>query len=1469
MIFRPFFLFIFLCFSTIGYAGITIDSTHTTSSTCADNGTITIYAHTTGGALLYAIISGPHISPNQSSDQFINLPSGVYQLLVTDAAHDTVRIADTVRGSYTSPNFTPTHKNPLCPGTATGIIVGNPQNAGTPPFTWALTNLTTNITTTQASDSFYNLPVGNYSLREYDSCQNFATYPITLTVPNDSFSFIGVTNRIYNCDSVSLEIALLIYGTTFAAPYTIKVQTHNGAYQHIVTDIFYTAPTAQIFENVGGVSYGDSISFTITDACGRSVYRANTVSAFNINATYSSITDSCRVLYTGEFYVAAGLGQSNVNPTYMPEPITVVVRNVSTGALLDSTITNDTVNHFSEFGFSAALPAGQSYKVKITDGCGHSDTATYQWPSAPQGTTTNNIIHLSCMDSTASIEVLWQNTFFSLPTFHLLSGPTHIGSTKPHYVYSDTIIYPQTHLGVGNGSNGYYVQLTNLAVGTYHYSVSDSCGNTLIDSFTIIPANLNSDTFHASYINGCPGENTIIVSKDNFCYAFLIYGSNNVSLNSLFDTVGSLSAGTYVLSLAYSQTTYDIPVNLNPYCQLIRDTIVIPPYQTPQVASSTQISCHGLEYVVLLPDSATGVAPYKYQLISGPQTTGVQSSNIFGLTQAGAYTARITDTCGFAGTYTFTLDTVTFGPIITAGTTCVGNSVTISCLSSPYATYLWHLPSGGTYTGSSLYINPISFSNYGTYNISKIVNIDGCRDTFYATYKLSGTGSSGISASVCSGQSYLFAGISHSQSGTYYDTIPASPCDSIVILTLTIRAPGYDSVSQIICTGQSVTVGTHTYTTTGIYRDTFVTAGCDSFHILNLQVSGFRHGAISQTICTGQSYSFDGTSLSQSGIYYDTLTTSGCDSIVTLTLTVSSPAYDSVSQSICTGQSVTVGTHIYTTTGIYRDTFTTVNCDSIHVLSLLVSGYKYGFASATICQGQNLPFGNQTLTQSGIYFDTIPTSGCDSIVTLTLAVTVPAYDSVSQTICAGQSVTVGTNTYTTTGIYRDTFMTAGCDSIHVLNLTVGNYNLGFSSQTICQGQSLSFGTLTLTQAGTYYDTIPTTGCDSIAALTLSVTAPAYDSVSQSICTGQSVTVGTNTYTTTGMYRDTFTTANCDSIHVLNLTVGYLRGSISQTICIGHSIQFGGQILTQPGVYYDTITSVSCDSIVTLTLTTTTPAYDSVTASICDGQSIHVGIHTYTTAGIYRDTFTTINCDSIHVLNLTVGAPKNGSMSETICQGESLTIGTHTYTQAGTYLDSLLTAGGCDSVLTLQLTVNPVVSPTVSITVSHGPVISGIQIDTFTASYANCPDPYFSWFKDIVPLGIHTPVAIVSYPAGEADSILCRINCPDGCPANSITFSNSLFTGISQLSFIEGVNIYPNPTLGSFNMDINAPSIIMKDAQISVMDMFGQSIVMKQVTLRAGYNKEMISMAEAASGVYIVQLTLDGQSLYYRLVLDKQ
>ena len=47
------------------------------------------------------------------------------------------------------------------------------------------------------------------------------------------------------------------------------------------------------------------------------------------------------------------------------------------------------------------------------------------------------------------------------------------------------------------------------------------------------------------------------------------------------------------------------------------------------------------------------------------------------------------------------------------------------------------------------------------------------------------------------------------------------------------------------------------------------------------------------------------------------------------------------------------------------------------------------------------------------------------------------------------------------------------------------------------------------------------------------------------------------------------------------------------------------------------------------------------------------------------------------------------MTERICEGDSYTVGTSTYTATGIYTDVLTSASGCDSTVTLTLTVDPV------------------------------------------------------------------------------------------------------------------------------------------------------------------------------------
>jgi gliding motility-associated-like protein len=67
------------------------------------------------------------------------------------------------------------------------------------------------------------------------------------------------------------------------------------------------------------------------------------------------------------------------------------------------------------------------------------------------------------------------------------------------------------------------------------------------------------------------------------------------------------------------------------------------------------------------------------------------------------------------------------------------------------------------------------------------------------------------------------------------------------------------------------------------------------------------------------------------------------------------------------------------------------------------------------------------------------------------------------------------------------------------------------------------------------------------------------------------------------------------------------------------------------------------------------------------------------------------CDSILTISLSFYADATHQLSEVICAGESFSFGQENLTQTGTYQDILVSAHGCDSVVTLHLTVTPRIS----------------------------------------------------------------------------------------------------------------------------------------------------------------------------------
>jgi hypothetical protein len=255
-----------------------------------------------------------------------------------------------------------------------------------------------------------------------------------------------------------------------------------------------------------------------------------------------------------------------------------------------------------------------------------------------------------------------------------------------------------------------------------------------------------------------------------------------------------------------------------------------------------------------------------------------------------------------------------------------------------------------------------------------------------------------------------------------------------------------------------------------------------------------------------------------------------------------------------------------------------------------------------------------------------------------------------------------------------------------LNLTVNPKTSSTINQTICQGSSF----LGRTTSGTYIDTLigaNSKGCDSIRTLNLSVNPKSYSTINQIICEGDTFL----NRTASGSYIDTLIGVNifgCDSIRTLNLTVNpKTYSTINQTICEGQS--FLGRTIS--GTYIDTMigsNSMGCDSIRTLMLTVNPKSYGSFSQSICQGQSYSFNGINRTTSGVYLDTLIdSKGCDSILTLNLIVNPKTYSTINKNICQGASF-LGR---TISGTYIDTLIgvNSNGCDSIRTLVLTVNNV------------------------------------------------------------------------------------------------------------------------------------------------------------------------------------
>jgi len=370
----------------------------------------------------------------------------------------------------------------------------------------------------------------------------------------------------------------------------------------------------------------------------------------------------------------------------------------------------------------------------------------------------------------------------------------------------------------------------------------------------------------------------------------------------------------------------------------------------------------------------------------------------------------------------------------------------------------------------------------------------------------------------------------------------------------------------------------------------------------------------------------------------------------------------------------------------------------------------------------------------------------------------------------------------------------------------------------------------------YFEVIDANGCVVSDSVFVNQPVEILTQNTQFICSGQSVLVGSNVYDVTGFYIDTLISSlGCDSIVYTDLNVSNVLSSTNYvTSCYNYN--WNGINYDSSGIYSFVINSTTgCDSVIILDLTINNSSSSTTNITACDSYDWN-GI-TYTSSGSYDYvTQNTNGCDSVATLNLTINNSNIGIDTQTACD-------TYTWIDGNTYTSSnntatytLTNASGCDSVVTLDLTINNTINYSQDVAICYGDIISvGVSIYDTTGVYTDiltningCDSLIVTYLTvsilnseiiyslldnqlsvDVVSInGLNnTPYSYI-WSTGETNEIISPqyngfywvvVYDANGCYSDTSFYEIDFINNVQESSFNDDFVIYPNPTINILNV----------------------------------------------------------------------
>ena len=254
-----------------------------------------------------------------------------------------------------------------------------------------------------------------------------------------------------------------------------------------------------------------------------------------------------------------------------------------------------------------------------------------------------------------------------------------------------------------------------------------------------------------------------------------------------------------------------------------------------------------------------------------------------------------------------------------------------------------------------------------------------------------------------------------------------------------------------------------------------------------------------------------------------------------------------------------------------------------------------------------------------------------------------------------------------------------------------------------------------------------------------------------------------------------------------------------------------------------------------------PAFSCVPNIATDVQS-SCGAYTWIDGNTYSTsnntaTFAVANpgsCDSLYILDLTV-TPLTGTDVQTSC-GDFVWIDGNTYSVSNNTATFTVSGGACDTLITLDLTVNAI-----DLTVAAGGVTLTSNEATGTYQWIDCATN--------APIAGETNQSFTATANGSYAVEVTTANCMGTSACEAITT-----VGLNEELIVVGMK--PNPTNTNVTISFNAgnASLTVCDAQGKVV-IDGKNIV----------SEEMINLQNVEKGIYFFHLVINGQESVHRVM----